>query len=256
MDLQQQQLAGLWLAGRKPLASESDAAEFMTAVGFVLRYNATSSLPLAAMYRAAGETRRAIELTNALLASGEVVESNVIADRLVLIHRDIVPDVYALRKRLRPPRLSAHAAKALELIDGEGHATSGEVRRCLGIAGQKRPDVADLALAELQRDLLIDRGPSSVPRKGIPYLSPEGFPYRVFEKSHKDLIRKADSIQPSDATRRVIEKYLGAAVFVTPRKLQSMFRLLFSAAEMNSAVDTLEKERKVSRNSKHISILL
>jgi hypothetical protein len=34
------------------------------------------------MYAAAGDQRRAIELTNRLLALNEVVETNVIADRL------------------------------------------------------------------------------------------------------------------------------------------------------------------------------
>ena len=254
MDLQKRQLEGLWLAGRKPLGSESDAAAFMKSVGFALRYNATASLPLAAMYKAAGDTRRAIELTNAILASREVIESNVIADRLVLIHRDFAPDVYALRVRRRAAKWTAHAAKAFRLIDGEGHATSGEVRRFLGIAGQKRPDAADLALAELQRDLAIDRGPSSVPPNGIPYLSPEGFPYRVFEKAHKDLVRKAGSIHPSAAARRVIEKYLSAAIFVTPRKLLSMFRLLIDDSEMRDVLAALEREGRIVRNSKQISI--
>src|SRR3954470_9694698 len=100
----EKQLEALWLKGHKPLANESDAARFMKSVGFALRYNATASLPLAAMYKAAGDTRRAIELTNALLARGDVIESNIIAERLVLIHRDIVPAVYALRSRLRPAK--------------------------------------------------------------------------------------------------------------------------------------------------------
>ena len=233
-----------------------DAAAFMKSVGFALRYNATPSLPLAAMYKAAGDTRRAIELTNALLASREVVESNVIADRLVLIHRDVVPYVFSLRVRRRSPKLSAEAAKVFQLIDIEGHATSGEARRYLGIAGQKRPDAADLALAELQRELLIDRGPSSVPKKGIPYLSPEGFPYRVLEKAHKDLVQTAASIQADVAVRHIIEKFLSGANSVTPRKLQSMFRLLFSDMEMNEALDALEKDRKILRDSKQFSIHL
>ena len=106
-----QQLEGLWLKGHKPLASEAEAVRFMKSVGFALRYNATASLPLAAMYKAAGDTRRAIELTNALLARGDVIETNLIADRLVLIQRDIVPAVYSLRIRLRPAKQSADAER-------------------------------------------------------------------------------------------------------------------------------------------------
>ena len=252
MDLERQQLEGLWLAGRKPLGKPADAVRFMKSVGFALRYNATSSLPLAAMYKAAGETRRAIELTNALLAGGGVVESNVIADRLVLIQRDMVPAVFALRKRLRAAKPSANAERAFQLIREEGHATSGEVRRFLGVAGQKRPDPGDIALGELQRDLRIDRGPSTIPKKGIPYLSPEGFPYRVFEKAHADLVKVASGINVEDAVCSIIDTYLRAAVFVTPRKLSSMFRLLFSESEMFAAVERLEREKKLSRNSKHL----
>jgi hypothetical protein len=63
----------------------------MKSVKLALRYGATPVLPLASIYAAAGDPRRAIELTNALLARGEVIETNVIADRLVLAHRDVVP---------------------------------------------------------------------------------------------------------------------------------------------------------------------
>lgn len=250
--LERRQLEGLWLAERKPLANAADAVRFMKSVGFALRYNATSGLPLAAMYKAAGETRNAIELTNAVLASGDVVESNVIADRLVLMHRDIVPAVYALRSRRRPAKLSNNAERAFQLIRDEGHATSGEVRRFLGVAGQKRPDPGDIALGELQRDLLIDRGPSTIPKKGIPYLSPEGFPYRVFADAHAELVRAAAKIKTDDAVCLVVETFLRAAVFVTPRKLASMFRLLFTEPEMSAAIDRLEREKKLERDRKYI----
>ena len=75
------------------------------------------------MHQACGDVRRSTELTNALLAGGEAIETNVIADRLVLLHRSIVPAVY-------------------------------DVRRFLGVYGLKRPDPGDVALAELQREFL------------------------------------------------------------------------------------------------------
>jgi hypothetical protein len=253
MDLQQQ-LEGLWLKGHKQLGNEDDAVRYMKSVGFALRYNATASLPLAAMYKAAGETRRAIELTNALLARGDVIETNVIADRLVLIHRDVVPAVYALRSRLRPAKQSADAKRVFQWIIKEGRATSGEIRRFLGVAGQKRPDRGDIALGELQRDLRIDRGPSSVPKKGIPYLSPEGFPYRIFDTAHPDIVNNAAKLPQDAAARLVIETYLRAAVFVTPRKLSSMFRLLLTDPDMTAALEQLEVDQKISRTPKYISL--
>lgn len=238
-ELRQLQLSRLRLDGGAALEDEHDAVTFVRSVSFVLRYNATPGLPLAAMFRAVGDKRRAIELTNLLLARVEVIETNLIAERLTLIRRDLVPAVYSLRLRYRSPLLSPNARRALEFINREGQATSGEVRRYLGVAGRKRPDPADLALTELQREMLIDRGPSSVPKTGIPYLSPEGFPYHLFEKTHRDLVRAAGKLRAADAARAVIEAYLRAAAFVTPRKLASIFRLLFSEAEMNSAIAEL-----------------
>src|SRR5262245_2391790 len=76
------------------IQTEKDAIRFMQTVKFALRYNSTPTLPMASMYAAADDQRRAIELTNALLARDEVVETNVIADRLVLVHRDVVPALY------------------------------------------------------------------------------------------------------------------------------------------------------------------
>src|SRR5262249_30381211 len=162
------------------IQTEDDAIRFMKKVKFALRYNSTPTVPLASMYAAAHDTRRAIELTNALLARAEVVETNVVADRLVLVHRDVVPALYALRVRFRAAQVSDYAQRAFKLMEEDGTASAGVVRRFLGVDEMKRPDPADLALGELQREFLIDRGPSSVPEKGIPYLSKEGYPYRVF----------------------------------------------------------------------------
>jgi len=203
------------------IETERDAIEFMKRVKFALRYNATPSLPLASIYAAARDKRRAIELTNALLACKEVVETNVIADRLVLVHRDVVPALYALRTKLRAAKLSDDAARALKLIKDEGPASVGEVRRFLGAEGMTRPDPADLAVAELQREMLVDRGPSTVPKNGIPYLSKEGFPYRIFEEAHADLVKAAKKINAPDALE-IIRDAVGP---IPPKKFTSMFKL-------------------------------
>jgi len=203
------------------IETDRDAIEFTKRVKFALRYNSTPLLPLASMYAAVGDTRRAIELTNSLLARKEVVETNVIAGRLVLVHRDVVPALYALRTKYRAAKLSDNAGRALKLIQDEGTATVGDVRRFLGAGGMKRPDPADLAVAELQREMLIDRGPSSVPKNGIPYLSKEGFPYRIFEKAHPDLVKAARKMN-TDAALEIIRKVAGP---MPPKKFASMFKL-------------------------------
>jgi NAD(P)-dependent dehydrogenase (short-subunit alcohol dehydrogenase family) len=109
----------------------------------------------------------------------------------VLAHRTVAPALYALRTRFRAKHLSEDAERALRLIRDNVGVNAGDVRCLLGAAGAKRPDRADLALAELMREMLVDRGPSSVPSSGIPYLPKEGFPYRGFEEAHPELIKAA-----------------------------------------------------------------
>jgi hypothetical protein len=155
------------------------------------------------------------------------VETNVVADRLVLVHRDVVPALYALRVRFRAAQLSDYAQRAFKLIEEDGTASAGDVRRFLGVDGMKRPDPGDLALGELQREFLIDRGPSSVPEKGIPYLSKEGYPYRIFAKAHPDLVKAASKLKPDAAMRVIVE----AAGPMPAKKFASIFKLCLSAEE-------------------------
>jgi len=188
-------------------------------------------------------------LTNRLLATGEAIETNVIADRLVLVHRSLAAPVLALRQRRRAT-LSSTADRVLGLIQTDGHASAGDVRRFLEVQGTRRPDAADLALTELQRDLLIDRGPSSLPKKGIAYMSPEGYPYRIFETTHPDVVRAARKLSGPAATSILIDTYLRSAVFVTERKLSSMFKLLFSDAEMKVAIDELIASKRLAKHGR------
>ena len=211
----------------RPIENEDDAILFLKRVKLALRYNSTPSLPLASMYAAARDQRRAIELTNALLAREEAIETNIIADRLVLVHRELMPALYALRIRFRTQKLSDYAERAYHLIQEDGTASAGDVRRFLGVDGMKRPDPADIALGDLQREVLIDRGPSSIPQKGIPYLSKEGFPYRVFDKAHPELVRAAKKMKIGDALNQVAAAVAG----FPPKKAATMFKLCLTDAE-------------------------
>src|SRR5215471_4960892 len=215
--LKRQQAYNLWWTGRQPLQSVAEANRFLESVRMALRYNVTATLPLAGMHKAAGDVRRSTELSNALLASGEAIETNTIAERLVLLHRSIAAAVYVLRRRDIPIHLSPTAERAFGFIQQEGHASSGEVRRFLGVYGLKRPDPGDIALAELQRQFLIDRGPSSVPKSGIPYLSPEGYPYRIFDKTNADVVRAAAKLTAEKALTALLEGYLQFALLRPPR---------------------------------------
>src|SRR5690348_1683233 len=179
-ELTSRQRVALWLDGHTGLHDAAEALRFLDEVAVALRYGATASLPLASMYRATQQqvpvpedekiaSARAFELTNELLAGGQVVESNVIASRLVLAHARVMPAIYALRRGRTEPRLSNAAERALEFISDNSSGSSGDIRRLLGVQGSHRPDAADLALTELQQELLVDRGPSSGPGQGVFY---------------------------------------------------------------------------------------
>jgi hypothetical protein len=213
------------------IRTEKDAIELFKSAIFVLRYNSTPAIPLLAMYDLAENQRIAVELTNRLLGRGDVIETNVIASRLVLVYCDMIPALLALRTRHRTKKLSSGAERAFALIKSRGTATSGDVRRAFGLDGKKRPDAADEALSELQREMLIDRGPSSVPQNGIPYLSKEGYPYRVFEAAHKDLVKISKAIPAEKAIQAIV-----TAMGATPlRKVASMFKLCFTSEELKAS---------------------
>lgn len=258
-NLTRKQLQGLWLERHDGLHGTADAVKFLKSVGFALRYNATKGLPLASMYWAVwggsedeeetGAQRRATEITNDLLSSRVAVEVSVIADRLVLAHKSLVPAVYALIRRGRSGEnvtgLSLDAARAYDFICQKVHASAGEVRKHLGVACSPRSDPALNALAELQRQMLVSRGASSVPEEGIPYLSKEGYPYFAFHVIHEDIVKSSCKLKLDQAAMTVLDAYLKPAAFSTSRKLTSLFKLCLSENEMRAALAGLLKKRKV-----------
>src|SRR5262249_20922310 len=88
------------------------------------------------------------------------------------------------------------------------------------------------ALAELQRHLLVDRGPFVVPKKGIPYLSREGYPYHLVHQAHDDLVRAARAMTIAKALDWWLNACLDAGLPATPRTLASLFRLFLTPSEI------------------------
>lgn len=269
--LAERQLAGLWLNAKNGIHTLTQAKRFLKSVGLALRYEARPGLPLASMYQAVrggrqittdledcghpederqGQ-RRATELTNELLRAREAVEVNIIAERLVLVHRTLVPSLYALRRRGRPPQdlegLSMAAVRAYRLIQQKKTITAGGLRAHLGVDKGQLPDPAFTALAELQRLLLVDRGAFEVPEKGLPYLSREGYPYRIFHEVHKDLVESVTGLKTEEAAEAVILAYLKAATFSTPGKLASLFKLCLSREELGQTLTELSRAKKLVR---------
>jgi hypothetical protein len=267
---QRKQLENFGLSESSRITSFASAEKFLGRVGIALRYWGSEKLPLASLYQAvwgrpdmpsksdgnlqgAGDEiqRIAIELTNHLLGSHKGIEVNVIADRLTLVHRDVVPSLYTLVRRHRSPSdikdISALSKKVFQFVLKNQETTAGQVRKFIGIkATGLNNDPAYNSLEELQRHLLIDRGPFVPRQKGIAYLSKEGYPYHCFHLAHKELVEAAEKLNRTQAIENFILAYLRGAIFVTARKLTSMFKIFLSSAEIGEALSSLLEKKKVS----------
>jgi hypothetical protein len=242
---------------RRPISTPQEAAGFVSRVGIALRYGPTKGLPLASLYRAIGGPHpdkptlaRCISLTNRLLAEAQALEVQVIADRVTLVHRSLMPPLYALCRRGRAlddvGGLSLQARTALSLLKRRREVTAGEVRQRLGLAFDARRDPAYAALSELQHLLLVDRGPFQIPKAGIPYLSKEGYPYHLLHEVHPDLVRSGARYSVDSAAEEFLGGYLRGAAFARVRKLASLFKIFLSADEIETALGTLAEKGTVT----------
>jgi hypothetical protein len=241
-----------------PLIATPAAGErFLERTGIVLRYNATASLPLASLQRVfAGDepekdaATRAIELTNHLLGTMTGIEVHVIAGRVGVVHRRVMPALYALVRRGRPlddvEGLSLNARTALSLVRQRKEVSAGDVRHRLGLPPDPRNDPAYAALGELMRVLLVDRGPFEIPKKGIAYLPKEGYPYHLFHEAHADLAAAAKKLPVAAAADAFLAAYLEAAAFARARKLATMFKLFLSPAEIDASLARLVDRSRVT----------
>lgn len=231
------------------IAAPREAEAFLARYGVVLRYTAPPSVLLASLRGASGPANNdaaletSIHLTNHILGRACGIEVNVVAGRLTIVHRDLMPALYRLVRRDRAPDdvdgLSLAARTAYALIREEREVAAGDVRRRLGVKPTARHDPAYQALAELQRHLLVDRGPFVVPKTGIPYLSREGYPYHFFHDAHADLVRAAKRLDRSVATDAWLAAYISGVTIVARRTLASLFRLFLTPVEIEASIDRL-----------------
>jgi hypothetical protein len=267
--LQRRQETALGLDASRPLTRFEDAERFLARVGVALRYGPTKGLPLASLYRVlAGEKPAkpalagAIALTNRLLGEARGIEVHVVADRVCVTHRSVMPALYALVRRGRAlddlGGLTTHARTALSLFRERKEITAGDVRQRLGLRSDPRNDPAYAALAELTRAMLVDRGPFTVPQAGIPYLSTEGYPYHRLHETHADVVKGATRLSPTAAADGFLSAYLSGAVFAGVRKMASLFKLFLSPPEIDAALQRLAKKgtvaiRKLGRDTVAVS---
>jgi hypothetical protein len=247
--LREHQAKALGWTPRVRLTTPRDAERFLSKYGLAFRYAAAPTVPLASLRSASGPAHQAaaletsIHLTNHLLGTAQGIEVNVVGRRLVLVHRTLMPALYQLVRRGRPPTdhngLSLAARTAYALIVERHEVAAGEVRHRLGARATARHDPAYEALSELQQHLLVDRGPFVVPTSGIPYLSREGYPYHLFHEAHADLVRASRQISRDDATDRLIGTYVGAAWFAAPRTLASLFGAFLTKVEILGSLERL-----------------
>jgi len=66
----------------------------------------------------------------------------------------------------------------------------------------------------------------------LTYLSKEGFPYRIFETAHPELVKAAKKLKIEDA----IQTILKATSDFPPKKTASMFKLCLTEAERRHIV--------------------
>jgi hypothetical protein len=210
-------------------------AKWLAKVGVALRYGPHKSLPIASVYDAVGDQRRATELTNALIAQGTAVEIACVADRVGLAHAELMPALYALCRRGRSVDeldLSDVARRVLAFVASEARVTAGSVRAHLGVPPDTWPNEADDALMELQRAFVLDRGATDVPERGPAYLTKEGIPYRLVDDVHVAHVRAAKKLTVAKAAKQLIARFEDA----TPKQLAKMFRLLVSPEEIDAAL--------------------
>ncbi len=248
---QRAQDAAFGVRAKSLISDPREAERFLARVGIALRYGPTKGLPLASLYRSfAGHApdkahlTRGIALTNRLLGEEHGVEVHVIADRVALVHRSLIPPLYALVRRGRSvddvEDLSQNARIALSLVRTLKQVSAGQVRERLGVKKvDPKKDPTYVALGELTRALLVDRGPFEIPKAGIPYLSVEGYPYHLFHEAHLELARAARGYSVEQAADEFLETYLKAAVFAPVRRVSSMFRLFLSPSETDASLGRL-----------------
>jgi hypothetical protein len=255
--LERERASALWLSGRRRVRTSADAERFIETVGIALRYGPNPNLPLASIHQATvgSDPPQAalvlpIALTNHLLGTACAIEVDVVGGRLALVHRSLMPALYALVRRGRPvddvSGLSLRAQEAYRLVRERTAVSAGDVRKHFGFPSTGlASDPAYAALAELRRCLLVDRGPFEPPKSGIPYLSKEGYPYHCFHEAHADLVAASRRWSIERAADRFLGAYLTAARFASPRKLASMFQDVLPRNEVEAALGRLIQARGV-----------
>ena len=255
--LQKRQDEAFGLTRAAPITTARGAARFLARVAIALRYGPTPSLPLASLYRALAGPRSdkaamaaAIALTNRLLGEAHGVEVHVIAERVTLVDRSLLPALYVLVRRGRAlddlRGLSADARGALSVLRERREASAGDVRRHLGLRPDPRHDPAYAALGELARLLLVDRGPFEVPKSGIPYLSREGYPYHPLHEAHPELVAEAARRSLTGAADAFLQAYLDGAEFARVRTLARLFKAFLAPAEIEAGLQRLARRGTVA----------
>src|SRR5262245_33330709 len=243
--------------GAPIITTPAGAEDFLDRVGMALRYGANVRLPLASLQRVlAGDepskaaATRGTELTNHLLGRMAGIEVHVIGGRVAVVHRRLMPALYVLVRRGRPlddlSGLTLNAQTALALLRQRREVSAGDVRHRLGLPADPRNDPAYAALGELMRILLVDRGPFEIPKKGIHYLPPEGYPYHLFHEAHADVVSASKKLTLESAADAFLGAYLDAATFARPRTLTTMFKVFLSAAEIDASLQRLVAKRRVT----------
>jgi hypothetical protein len=78
-------------------------------------------------------------------------------------------------------------------------------------------------------------------------LARDGYPYRILARAHPEIPAAAARLNRSDACLELLDRYLGTALFVSPRKLHTLFKLLLNREEIEATISALIEMGRAER---------
>jgi 23S rRNA pseudouridine2605 synthase len=239
----------------RPVRTLDDAREFVTSVGFCLRYPVRpavlaptfiaaflgpgADLPTAKFAPLDPRTRDAGELISRLLGERSALEVNFGDRGSLLVAAAEFPYFYALigdRNPKLPPQLGVHSEKTLI-----AH-TFAELQK----SPASEPELLDrlgksISEAALQRSLHALWSQLRVVRHPLG----AGFRWEVIYEWVPDLVRKGIQLSSGAALSALVSRYLGTVVAAEPKEIEEFFGPLTARSKVLDIVKILTAAREV-----------
>lgn len=220
--------------------SEAEALAFLNDVGLAALFS-SGAIELPSLWEAiCGEARPLprnhddpeLGLTwrwkDALPARKTILYGKFLRKKPVFISLDLLPHFYALSgnfgelddylEQYRDGRLSEEARRVYETLLEHGALPTSHLRRLARLGGKGSASRFDRAITELQMGFKIVKvGISDANRWGYCYV------YDLFLRRFPDEAAEARSITESQASDRILTRYLETVLVAAPRQVRSLF---------------------------------